>query len=177
MILPNARRRQLQSSSRSFYDEADSKQLSLLEQRRENLNNPSLKDLSKTLLDVARIKANTYLVIDALDEFDGRKALIPILLELAKAGNKVFVTSRDVPDIRDVFRTERNLEIQASHSDLENFVESKLQESDYYESLSPNSGIVSAIVDQAGGVYEILPLYICDHVTDVIKTGFSLHSS
>jgi len=129
-------------------------QLSLLEQHRENLNNPSLKELSRTLSDVALIKANAYLVIDALDELGDRKTLLPILIELARTGIKVFVTSRDIPDIRDAFRTERNLEIQASRSDLENFVANSFQESDYYDSLSPNAAVVSAVVDQAGGMYE-----------------------
>ena len=113
-------------------------------------------------MDVARIKPNAYLIIDALDELDDRKALIPIIRELAKVGTKVFVTSRDVPDIRDAFRTERNIEIQASRSDLEKFVETSLQESDYFDSLSPNAGIVSAIVDQAGGMYEVPPtVHLC----------------
>ena len=132
-------------------------QLSLLERQRENLNNPSLKELSRTLSDVARAKANAYLVVDALDELADRKALIPILRELAKAGIKVFVTSRDIPDIRDAFRTERNIEIQASRSDLENFVANSFQETDYYDSSSPSVAIVSVIVDQAGGMYEVQP--------------------
>jgi hypothetical protein len=134
-------------------------QLALLERYRENSNNPSLKELSRALSDVARVKLNAYLIIDALDEFDDRKALIPILRELGKAGIKIFVTSRDIPDIRDAFHTERNLEIQASRSDLENFVANSFQESDYYDS-SPNAAIVSAIVDQAAGMYEVPPVLL-----------------
>jgi hypothetical protein len=133
-------------------------QLSMLERYRENLNHPSLNELSRALSDVARAKANAYLIIDALDEFDDRKALIPILRELGKARMKVFVTSRDIPDIRDAFRTERSIEIQASRSDLENFVANSFQESDYYDSLNPNAAIVSAIVDQAAGMYEVQPV-------------------
>ena len=127
-------------------------QLSLLEGQRENLNNPSLKELSRILSEVIRAKANTYLIVDALDELADRKVLIPILRDLAKAGIKVFVTSRDIPDIRDAFRTERNIEIQASRSDLENFVANSFKGSDYYDSSGPSVAIVSVIVDQAGGM-------------------------
>jgi hypothetical protein len=148
----------LQRFLRQILHEANPMQLSMLERYRENLNNPSLKELSRALSDVARVKANAYLIIDALDEFDDRKALIPILRELGKAGIKVFVTSRDIPDIRDAFRTERSIEIQASRSDLENFVANSFQESDYYDSLNPNAAIVSAIVDQAAGMYEVQPV-------------------
>lgn len=131
-----------------------------MDQRREDISNPSLKELSRTLSDVALVKANTYVIIDALDEFGDRKALMPILRQFAKAGIKVFVTSRDIPDIREAFCAERNLEIQASRSDLETFVENSFQESDYYDSLSPDTAIVSAIVDQAGGMYEVPPLVL-----------------
>lgn len=148
----------LQRFLQQILHEANPKQLALLERYRENSNNPSLKELSRALSDVALVKANAYLIIDALDEFDDRKALIPILRELGKAGIKIFVTSRDIPDIRDAFRTERNLEIQASRSDLENFVGNSFQESDYYDSFSPNAAIVSAIVDQAAGMCEFLPV-------------------
>lgn len=130
-------------------------QLSLLERHRENANNPSLKELSKALLEIAQVKSNAYLIIDALDEFGDRKTLIPILRESVKAGIKVFVTSRDIPDIRDAFRTERNVEIQASRSDLEIFVANSFEESEYYDSLSPNAAIVTTVVDQAGGMYEV----------------------
>jgi hypothetical protein len=148
----------LQRFLQQILHDADSMQLALLERHRENSNNPSLKELSRALSDVARVKANAYLIIDALDEFDDRKALIPILRELGKAGIKIFVTSRDIPDIRDAFHTERNLEIQATRSDLENFVANSFQENDYYDSVSPNAAIVSAIVDKAAGMYEVSPV-------------------
>jgi hypothetical protein len=130
-------------------------QLSLFEQYRKNSSNPSLQELSRMLSDIVRVNANAYLIIDALDEFSDRKALIPILRELAKDGIKVFVTSRDTPDIRDAFSAERNLDIQASRSDLENFVASSLRECDYFDALSQNAAMISAIVDQSGGMYEV----------------------
>jgi hypothetical protein len=143
----------LQRLLRQILHEANPAQLSLLERRRESSNNPSLKELSQLLSDVTQAKANVYLIIDALDELDDRKAFIPILRELARIGIKVFVTSRDIPDIRDAFRTQRNIEIQASRADLESFVANSFEDNDYCDSPNANSAIVSAIVDQAGGMY------------------------
>jgi hypothetical protein len=93
----------LQSFLQQILQEADPEKLSLLERHRARSNSPTLKDLSKTLLDLVRIKPTTYLNVDVLDGFDDRKAPIAIPRELAEAGIKVFVTSRDVPDIRDLF--------------------------------------------------------------------------
>jgi hypothetical protein len=145
----------LQCFLRQILHEANPVQLSLLDQYHENLNSPSLKELSQILLEVAQVKANVFLIIDALDELGDHKALIPILCNLSDAGIKVFVTSRDIPDIQDALHTERNLEIQASHFDLENFVANSFQENDFYDSLDSNAAIVSAIVDQEGGMYEV----------------------
>jgi hypothetical protein len=148
----------LQQFLRQILQDANATQLSLLEERRESSDNPSVKELSQVFSDVARVKANTYIVVDALDECDDRKALIPILLEFAKAGIKVLATSRDIPDIRKYFRTERSIEIRARRSDLENFVANSFQECDYFDSFSPNATIVSTIVDQAGGMCAYLPI-------------------
>ena len=153
----------LQQFLRQILHDANPMQLSQLEQHCRTLNNPSLKDLSRIFSDVTRVNENAFLIIDALDEFSDRKTLIPILRILANAGIKVLVTSRHIPDIYDAFHKERNLEIQASRSDLENFVANSLRESDYYDTFSPNAGIVSTIVDQAGGMYDGSP-----HATLVI---------
>jgi hypothetical protein len=166
----------LQGFLRQILHEANPVQLSLLDRRHEDLNSPSLKELSRILLEVAQVKAKSYLVIDALDELGDRKALIPILQELSNAGIKVFVTSRDIPDIQDAFHTKKSIEIQASRSDLENFVVNSFQENDYYGSLNAQAAIVSAIVDQAGGMYEV-SLIQCYHIVDLMNTGFFLHSS
>ena len=144
----------LQSFLRQILHQGSRHQVSLLEQCCKHSTTPSLKELSMTLSDTARLNKNTFIVVDALDEFEDRKSLIPILQGLAKAeaGFKVLVTSRDIPDIRDAFQTEKCLEIEAERSDLELYVGSRLTESDHYESLNPNAGIISAIIDQAGGM-------------------------
>lgn len=135
-----------------------------------------MKELSQILLDVIRVKTDVYLVIDALDELHDRKIFIPILRDLAKAGIKVFVTSREIPDIQDAFHTERKIEIQASRADLENFVANSFQENDYCDSLKVDSVVISAIVDQSGGMY--VPLIIhYDRMFDISETGFFLRSS
>ena len=141
----------LQSFLRQVLHTGSRHQVSLLEQCKQS-NTPSLKELSMTLSNTARLNKNTFIVVDALDEFEDRKSLMTILRGLAKAGIKVLVTSRDIPDIRDVFQTEKCLEIEAERSDLELYVGNRLTESDHYESLSPNAGIISTIIDQADGM-------------------------
>ncbi len=149
----------LQSFLRQTLHKGSRYQVSLLEQCCKHSSTPSLRELSMTLSDTARLNKNTFIVVDALDELEDRKSLIPILRGLTKAGIKVLVTSRDIPDIRDAFQTEKRLEIEAERSDLEIYVGSRLTGSDHYESLNPNAGIVSAIVDPAGGMYDF-SLYI-----------------
>ena len=142
----------LQSFLRQILHAGSRHQVSLLERCCKQSNTPSLKELTTTLSDTARLNKNTFIVVDALDEFEDRKSLIPIVRRLTKAGIKVLVTSRDIPDIRDAFQTEKCLEIEAERSDLELYVGSRLTESDHYESLDPNAGIISAIIDQADGM-------------------------
>ena len=139
----------LQSFLRQILHEGNRHQVSLLERCCKHSNNPSLKELSTTLSDTARLNKNTFIVVDA---FEDRKSLIPILRGFTKAGIKVLVTSRDIPDIRDALQTEKCLQIEAERSDLELYVGSRLTESDHYESLNPNAGIISAIIDQADGM-------------------------
>ena len=142
----------LQSFLRQILHQGSRHQVSLLEQCCKHSSSPSLKELSMTLSDTAQLNKNTFIVVDALDEFEDRKSLIPILRGLTKVGFKVLVTSRDIPDIRDAFQTEKCVEIEAQRCDLELYVGSRLAESDHYDLLNPNAGIISAIIDQADGM-------------------------
>lgn len=142
----------LQSFLRQVLYEGSSIQVSLLGQYCIDSRTPSIKELSKILSEVVKLEVDTFLIVDALDEFEDRRTLLPILRRLSEDGVRVLVTSRDIPDIRDSFRAEKILGIQASRSDLELYVESIIAESDHYDSLTSNSEIVSAVLDQADGM-------------------------
>ena len=142
----------LQSLLLQIFQKGGPNQKTLLEKHCEESDSPSCKELSKILLEAVRFNENTYMVLDALDEHDDRKILIPILQRMTKAGVKILVTSRNTPDIRDAFQSEDSLEIQAPRSDLEIYVSNRLTEGDLYDSQKLDLGMVSAIVDQANGM-------------------------
>ena len=128
-------------------------QVSLLKERCQYSSSPpSLNELSRILSELVKIGMNTYLIFDALDEFEDRRTLIPILQRLSKDGVKALVTSRNVPDIRNSFETEKSIEVRASRHDLKIYVEGRLAESDHLSALSPSAGIIPIIIDQAGGM-------------------------
>ena len=142
----------LQSFLQQIAQNGSSSQLALLGQYCKDSNTPSLKELLRILTEVVELSYKTWLVIDGLDEFDDRKTLIPIIQRLSKAGVKVLVTSRNIPDIRDAFQSEKGFEVQVPRSELEVYVSNRLEESDLFDSLDPSSVMVSTIVDQADGM-------------------------
>lgn len=109
-----------------------------------------LATLCSILIDVCSSRP-TFLVLDALDEFDDRKNLYPVLKQLVKAGWHVMATSRALPDISDAFRNYAQIEIEATKSDLETYVAQRLTESDF-DTISGNQSILRSIVDKADGM-------------------------
>jgi hypothetical protein len=90
-------------------------------------------------------------VLDALDELEDLKLLLPLLDEFVTIGCRIFTTSRHLPDIADAFVAFEQVELQANRTDLKLFVENELQRSDFRD-ISSSSDIVHKIVDQAGGM-------------------------
>lgn len=122
-----------------------------------------MKILIKVFIEVSSLNPDTFLIVDALDELDNRKAIFPILRDAVKAGLRVFATSRGIPDIRDAFGKDCQIEIEASQSDLEDFIDSGLQESELYDTISAASGVISTIVDHSGGTYVAWELLFSSH--------------
>ncbi|KAJ2930181.1 hypothetical protein H1R20_g6860, partial [Candolleomyces eurysporus] len=123
-----------------------------------------LSSLSSILIDVCSIQS-TFLVVDALDEFDDRKNLYPVFKQLVQAGWHVIATSRALPDIADAFRNHPQIEIEASKSDLEIYVAHRLTESDF-DTISGNKSILDAIVDKADGIF-LLARLIMDRLLEL----------
>lgn len=130
----------------------NSEQLSCLERLYRNSKSPSLNELTQILSEIARFNSGVYLIIDALDEFTDRRLLVSVLQKLSSTELKILVTSRDIPDIRDAFRSEPILRVQASRSDLEVYIEKRLTESDLCDYMQSHADIIAAIVNQADGV-------------------------
>ena len=100
---------------------------------------------------ICSLHEQMYVVLDALDEFNDRRTLFPVLKEAVKSGVKMFATSRDLPDIRDALHNDRHVEIKANHEDLKIYVEDRLSDSDFSGSAG-TSRIVEVIVDHVGGM-------------------------
>ena len=130
----------------------NSEQVSCVERLCSSSTSPSLNELTQILSETARLNHGIYLVVDALDEFRDRRLLVPVLQRLSWTGLKILVTSRDIPDIRDAFRSEPSLMIQASHSDLEVYIKNRLTESDLCDSMEAHAGMIAAIANQVDGV-------------------------
>ncbi|KAJ6524309.1 ankyrin repeat-containing domain protein [Mycena capillaripes] len=143
----------LQSLVRQMLVHGNDGHISVLKRCRERLSTPpSLKDLFQAFIEMCKLNSSgPYIVLDALDELEDRKVLLPLLGELVQAGCHIFATSRHIPDIADALTASEQLELEANRADLKLFVESELQASDFSH-LSGTSSIVDAIVDQAGGM-------------------------
>ncbi|KAJ6587462.1 ankyrin repeat-containing domain protein [Mycena vulgaris] len=138
--------------------------ISLLKRARDRFGMTlSSKELSQVLIDMCKMQQpGPYIVLDAMDELEDRKLLLPLLGELVQIGCPIFVTSRYIPDITEVLATSEQVELEANRADLKLFVESELQASDFAH-VSATSGIADAIVDQAGGIF-LLARLLMNHL-------------
>ncbi|KAH8661810.1 nucleoside phosphorylase, partial [Ilyonectria robusta] len=104
---------------------------SLYKAHKSNRTRPLLDELSSTLQSVCNIYSRVLIVVDALDEFqtsDGQRALF--LSEIKKlqavSGVNIFVTSRDLPDIRRNFEDSIELPVSAVDEDIRLYLDSCL---------------------------------------------------
>ncbi|KAF7352041.1 putative Ankyrin repeat-containing protein [Mycena venus] len=154
----------LQSLVRQMLVHGNDGHISVLKRCRERLSAPpSLKDLFQAFIEMCELKSpGPYIVLDALDELEDRKVLLPLLGELVRVGCHIFATSRHIPDIADALTASEQIELEANRADLKLFVESELQASDFSH-LSGTSSIVDAVVDQAGGIF-LLARLLTNHL-------------
>ncbi|KAJ2931521.1 hypothetical protein H1R20_g5586, partial [Candolleomyces eurysporus] len=142
----------------------DDQIVKLRKHREKSKTTLKLATLSSILIDVCSSRS-TFLVLDALDEFDDRKTLYPVLKQLVQAGWHVMATSRSLPDISDAFRSYPQIEIEAAKSDLETYVAHRLTESDF-DTISGNQSILASIVDKADGIF-LLARLIMDRLLEL----------
>ncbi|KAJ7111440.1 ankyrin repeat-containing domain protein [Mycena epipterygia] len=154
----------LQTLVRQMLVHGNDGHISVLKRCRERLSTPpSLKDLFQAFIDVCKLqRTGPYIVLDALDELEDRKVLLPLLGELVRAGCHIFATSRHIPDIADALAASEQLELEANRADLKLFVENELQASDFAH-VSGTSSIIDVIVDQAGGIF-LLARLLTNHL-------------
>lgn len=86
---------------------------------------PHLKDIVKTLQFVCSKYDTVYIIVDALDECANRTAFIELIANLrqlqSQSDVRLLFTSRDIPDIQEEFRSDKELEIRASDEDVRSY--------------------------------------------------------
>lgn len=130
---------------------------------------PSYEEIRTALTSVTTLYSRVFIVIDALDECP-KGCRIRFLSEVVrlqdKTGANLFATSRDVPDIRELFTRclHVSMEIRASDEDLMVYLESNMSELpaldghclQLQEQLK--SDIKTAIIKAVDGMYVCSPI-------------------
>ena len=116
--------------------------------------------LFSTALDLPRV----FIVVDALDECasggDCRDRLMAELFRLQNQSQvNLFVTSRFVPNIRDMFATCNSLEIRATNDDLHHYLDGQMYRMPKFVGRNPKlqEEIRTKIVAAVDGMYVTIP--------------------
>ncbi|RPB12820.1 hypothetical protein P167DRAFT_145540 [Morchella conica CCBAS932] len=121
-----------------------------------------LDKLYEILLEVTRSFAQTFIIVDALDECDQvlqRERLLPMFHRLGKAGINLFLTSREHPeDIQESFANITKLRLWAKDEDISSYIEQRIADNPRAERLINRGNsdlkekIVSALQECAKGM-------------------------
>lgn len=102
-------------------------------QTRLEASEPTIGECKELLLEFINLYPKTTLILDALDECGKheRRVLIEIFvyfLACASRPVKIFISSRPDGDIKEIFKSRANIEIQAidNHDDISRFVEGEI---------------------------------------------------
>jgi hypothetical protein len=124
---------------------------------------PTLKDYCSLLTSIMGRFNKTVVVVDALDEcavhinsLPNRKAFVEALSALPKL--KLFITSRDLPAIRDLLPQATELPIHSDHDDVMSYLDWRIEESvklsSYIEKKPPlKAKIVDAVEKKYSNMY------------------------
>jgi hypothetical protein len=99
----------------------------LYDDHSKRFSRPSIDELSKALQDVCSNYTRVYIVVDALDECSNqegtRSQIVEKLRNLQlKTNARLLFTSRFIPEIEEIFRSNPMLEVRASNEDVTRFV-------------------------------------------------------
>lgn len=127
-------------------------------------NRPSKKEISSALKSVIDLYSKVFIVIDALDECqmaDGcRMDFLSEVFHLQETCQlSLFATSRHIPDIEEMFDNSMRLEIRASDTDVERYLDGRLSQLPGYvrNSKDLQNEIKSKIIKAIDGMYVTHP--------------------
>lgn len=113
-----------------------------------------MSDIIEFLTSISLRFPFTYIIFDALDEFNNhsRPALLSLIQELSKSQIRIFSTCRPhLRDVRHLFKSTPQIRIVADQDDLKNFMETKLNER-FSHLTSLKTRIVETLSTSAQGV-------------------------
>ncbi|KAK3935253.1 hypothetical protein QBC46DRAFT_462179 [Diplogelasinospora grovesii] len=117
---------------------------------------PSFDEISGAIQSVATIFSRVFLIIDALDECHQSKLLTEMFNLSAKRGANVFVTSRFIPEVTEMFDRRTYLEIRASKRDIEMYLEGNMPQK--FHQLQDE--IKTSISDAVDGMFRLADIYL-----------------
>ncbi|KAK2807304.1 hypothetical protein FQN50_005458 [Emmonsiellopsis sp. PD_5] len=128
---------------------------------------PSFDEMSTALQSIAALYLRVFIFIDALDEYqvsaNSREKFLGAMFDLRdKHGANLFVTSRFVPDITEVFSASTWLPIGANNQDVEAYVEGRMQGVPSHPCSSEPllDELKTVILDAARAMFRLVPMYI-----------------
>lgn len=121
---------------------------------------PTLDELSQALEAVAALYPRVFIVVDALDEClitgSHRSDFLSRMFAVQeRSGANLFMTSRHIPEISEIFQGSTSLEIRALESDVRRYVDSSISNLPSFVRRSPElqEEIQTGIVEAADGMY------------------------
>jgi hypothetical protein len=132
----------------------------LFQQHRIYRTRPSLDEISKALYSVTTYYSRAFIIVDALDECRVRNGcrqrfLSEIFRLQNQSGANIFATSRFIPDVQKYFEGSIILEIRASSSDVQRYLDGEMSLLPEFvsENLALQEEIKSEIIKAVDGMY------------------------
>jgi len=120
---------------------------------------PSLDEISGTLQSVSAMYSRVFIVIDALDECQtSNNCRARLLTELLKVQTwstaNIFLTSRSIPEIAEIFERRISLEIRASEEDVRRYLDGHMSRLPGFVRRSPElqENIKTGIIQSVQGM-------------------------
>ncbi|KAK2612508.1 hypothetical protein QQS21_001446 [Conoideocrella luteorostrata] len=146
------------------------------EQHYQNNSRPSTDNLVKLLQNVSNQMSRVFILIDALDEcrpvWEVRDLLQTLFSFQAKTEASIFVTSRQIPAILDLFNNSLKLEIRAKEQDVSTYLNARLLELPSFvcEDHSVKEVIKERILNLMDGMFLLVHLHL-DALRDMPTLG------
>ncbi|CAH0042647.1 unnamed protein product [Clonostachys rhizophaga] len=110
-------------------------------------------ELAEALYEVCR-SVNVVIVMDGPDELENPKDLGPILDPFLKSYSRIFISGRELPEIRDALHPIRTLQIeQTDENDLRAYVSCQFEANDMDDLLEDHPDLETEIIEKSNGVF------------------------